>query len=215
METYYAYLRWCRDYNERNLIDPTSDKMEWNHTLPQFFFKGHGPGQWLTLKQHAIATALQTLAFDYCLLCPWHVQHLPDWLWEMCLPYRRSMSSKIAKKLAEEGHLEKMRACIDKEVHREAVRKVGQAHVESGHLDRIRALKDPVKHRENCSKMGKAQGRSLVESGEWKARQKQGAAAQHSQKWQCLVTGFISTPCGIAKYQRNRGIDPSLKVRIK
>jgi hypothetical protein len=42
METYLAYLQWCRDCNERNLIDPTSEDMEWNHTLPQCIFKGHG-----------------------------------------------------------------------------------------------------------------------------------------------------------------------------
>jgi hypothetical protein len=86
METYYAYLRWCRDYNERNLIDPTSDKMEWHHTLPQCVFGDIRIGLWLTLKQHAIATALQTLAFGRNCLCPWHIQYLPESLWELCRP---------------------------------------------------------------------------------------------------------------------------------
>jgi hypothetical protein len=86
METYYTYLRWCQDYNESNLIDPTSDKMEWHHTLPQCIFGDIRIGLWLTLKQHAIATALQSLAFARNCLCPWHIQHLPGDLWELCLP---------------------------------------------------------------------------------------------------------------------------------
>lgn len=80
METYYAYLRWCRDYNESNLIDPTSEKMEWHHTLPQCIFGDIRIGLWLTLKQHAIATALQTLAFNHNCLCGWHLSYLPPTL---------------------------------------------------------------------------------------------------------------------------------------
>jgi hypothetical protein len=34
------------------------------------------------------------------------------------------------------------------------------------------------------------------------------------QKWQCTVTGFISTVQGIARYQRARGIDTSNRVRL-
>ena len=100
METYYIYLRWCRDYNERNLIDPTSDKMEWNHTLPQCLFKGHGPGQWLTLRQHAIATALQTLAFNRLCLCGWHKQHLPEWLWDLAVKHVHEQISSRSRETA-------------------------------------------------------------------------------------------------------------------
>jgi hypothetical protein len=84
METYYAYLSWCRDYNERNLIDPTSDNMEWHHTLPQCIFGDIRIGLWLTLRQHAIATALQTLAFNYNCLCGWHLKYLPGELLNLC-----------------------------------------------------------------------------------------------------------------------------------
>lgn len=31
---------------------------------------------------------------------------------------------------------------------------------------------------------------------------------------QCTVTGYISTPCGLASYQRARGIDPSNRRRV-
>ena len=100
METYYTYLRWCRDFNERHLIDPTSEKMEWNHTLPRALFKGHGPGQWLTLKQHAIATALQTVAFSYPCLCGWHKQYVPDWLWAMAFTQVHDKTSSRSRRNA-------------------------------------------------------------------------------------------------------------------
>ena len=87
MTTYFAYLRWCQDYNERNLIDPTSDTMEWHHTLPQCAFGDVRIGLWLTLKQHAIATALQTLAFGYNCLCGWHFPMLPSDLYNLVRPY--------------------------------------------------------------------------------------------------------------------------------
>ena len=98
METYYAYLRWCRDYNERNLVDPTSDKMEWHHTLPKHIFGDIRIGLWLTIRQHAIATALQSLAFGYNCLCFDHTKHLPSELWDLCFPILsrdRSQQGKV------------------------------------------------------------------------------------------------------------------------
>ncbi len=85
-ELYYAYLAWCKKDNWANYRDPNHDYMEWNHTLPQYIFGDQPIGQWLTIEQHAIATALQSLAWNRNFLCYWHVQHLPGWLWEMCRP---------------------------------------------------------------------------------------------------------------------------------
>jgi len=36
----------------------------------------------------------------------------------------------------------------------------------------------------------------------------------NSQKWLCLETGHISTPTGLTKHQKNRGIDTTKRVRI-
>ena len=38
--------------------------------------------------------------------------------------------------------------------------------------------------------------------------------AANKQKWKCLETGHISTPMGLSNYQRSRGIDTSLRVRV-
>lgn len=41
------------------------------------------------------------------------------------------------------------------------------------------------------------------------------ARKTNSQKWQCLETGYISTPSGLTRYQRNRGIDTSKRIRLE
>ena len=40
------------------------------------------------------------------------------------------------------------------------------------------------------------------------------AQKQHSQRWQCLVTGYITTPGPLSRYQKSRGIDTSLRVKL-
>jgi hypothetical protein len=87
MIVYFRYLEKCKHDNTVNLRDPNHDYMEWNHTFPQCLFKGHGPGQWLTFEQHAIASALQTLAFDTNCLFGGMLKHLPNKLLDLCLPY--------------------------------------------------------------------------------------------------------------------------------
>lgn len=102
METYYAYLRWCADFNERNLIDPAHDQMEWNHTLPQCIFGDQPIGQWLTLKQHAIASALQTLAFKTNCLWGGMLKYLPDNLYDLSIPFYSKMCSDSIAVFSEE-----------------------------------------------------------------------------------------------------------------
>ncbi len=188
METYYAYLRWCTDFNERNLIDPAHDKMEWNHTLPQCIFGDQPIGQWLTLKQHAIASALQTLAFNRCTICAWHVQHLPDPLWEKCKPL---FSVKAAKGGATGG----------------------KTNVETGHIYQIATP-------EGCKQGGHTQGRKNVESktGMFKRTFEELSAKSkeiQARRFQCLVTGYITSASALTRYQRAKGIDTSLRIQIK
>jgi len=46
-----------------------------------------------------------------------------------------------------------------------------------------------------------------------KTGDKKGGATTSAQKWQCLITDHISTPGPLARYQRARGIDTSLRIR--
>ena len=45
--------------------------------------------------------------------------------------------------------------------------------------------------------------------------QSAGAKKTSAQQWQCLVTGHISSPGPLARYQKKRGIDTKRRVKIK
>ena len=101
-ELYLAYIRHCEEFNKRNDIDPHHYEMEWNHLLPQCIFGEQPFGQWLTLKQHAIASALQTIAFRYRCMFGTHIKHLPDQLWELARPFYNEGSRLGARKTVEQ-----------------------------------------------------------------------------------------------------------------
>lgn len=78
MEIYFRYLEGCRNFNELN--DLPEEGWEWHHTLPRCIFGEQPFGLWLTPKQHAIATALQTLIFNKCCLFGGQLPLLPPQL---------------------------------------------------------------------------------------------------------------------------------------
>ncbi len=86
-DLYVAYVHYCVEYNRKHDIDPHHYEMEWNHFLPQCLFGDQPIGQYLLLKQHAIASALQTLAFKTNCMCGWHKKYLPAKLIELAWPH--------------------------------------------------------------------------------------------------------------------------------
>ena len=107
MSTYYwdlyvLYIKNCERENYINDVDPNHYKMEWNHFWPKCVFGVWPVGQWLTLKQHAIVSALQTLVFKKNCMCGWHKSHLPPALLKLAWPYFCEASGERVKKLHEE-----------------------------------------------------------------------------------------------------------------
>jgi hypothetical protein len=100
MNLYYRYLEGCRCYNEQN--DLPEKGWEWHHTLPQCLFGDQPFGLWLTKEQHAVASALQSLAFGVNCVCPWHVQLMPSRLWEFVRGTFVKDKQQIGKKTFEE-----------------------------------------------------------------------------------------------------------------
>lgn len=101
-ELYYEYLAQCERDNWANMRDPNHDYMEWNHTLPQCVFGDQSIGQWLTKEQHAIASCLQTLAFQTLCHCGWHKKFVPENLWvlacEEVLTERKNHATEVGRK---------------------------------------------------------------------------------------------------------------------
>jgi hypothetical protein len=85
-DLYISYINHCVEWNKKHDIDPHHYEMEWNHFLPKCIFGDQPLGQWLTLPQHAIASALQTLAFNKTCLFSTHKKYLPVALLELAWP---------------------------------------------------------------------------------------------------------------------------------
>jgi hypothetical protein len=151
-EFYHAYLAQCEKENWANMRDPNHDYMEWNHTLPQCIFEDQPIGQWLTIEQHAIASALQTLAFRRNCMCGWHFGAIPEKLFNLAKPYyseqgrksaqswsfeQRSAAGKVGGKKAWQVCKERGVGLFDPGNRGKGGKKVGRRNVESGHLARI------------------------------------------------------------------------------
>lgn len=105
-ELYVAYVNHCVRYNWEHDIDPHHYEMEWNHFLPKAVFGDWPIGHHLLLRQHAIASALQTLAFKTLCHCGWHKKYMPKELWDLCKKYQgsfkgREHSLKSKKKISD------------------------------------------------------------------------------------------------------------------
>jgi hypothetical protein len=67
---------------------------------------------------------------------------------------------------------------------------------------------------ENTRKQQKANGKSNMANMP-KEVLVSNSEATNSQRWQCLVTGFVSSPGGLSSYQKARGIETSSRVRLE
>ncbi len=99
---YVAYIDKCVRDNWANDIDPHHYEMEWNHFLPRCVFGDWPIGQYLTLRQHAVASALQTLVFKKNCMCGWHKKHLPKLLLDLAWSHFCESSSRRIKDAHEE-----------------------------------------------------------------------------------------------------------------
>lgn len=109
-------------------------------------------------------------------------------------------------------------------------KKVGDNNVKSGHIQDLGkrygkffyenklgmfALCEKER-KENSKKGGKIGGnKSYQEKTGIHSFSKEKRSQIGSQKWKCLVTGYISNAPGLATYQKKRNIDTSLRVKIE
>jgi hypothetical protein len=78
----------------------------------------------------------------------------------------------------------------------------------------------PEQQKENRIKGGKISGNKTKELGKGIHAQTEEQRSELgkktcSQKWKCLETGFITNPGNLAKYQKARGIDKSMRIRVE
>jgi len=92
----------------------------------------------------------------------------------------------------------------------------GKRNAENGHMKRIQRLGASAGGKTGAGGRvgGKVQGRKNVENGHLDRVRTKGGETTGKMKFKCLVTGHVSTPGGLARYQRTRGIDVSLRSRV-
>jgi len=211
-EALIIFVNECDQKNKELGLDPHHIEMEWNHTLPQCLFGDQPCGQWLTLRQHAIASCLQTIALRKICFCGWHNKFVPKWLWEKCKEVTKKERQEWARKAGDEANSQGVGcSCASSETLSEWGRK-------GGAIVGARMKKD--KTGIFAPGMQQLGGQTTFELGVGLFAQsteqlKECGRKTTSQRWECLVTGHISTPGGLARFQKARNIDTSLRRRLR
>ena len=222
METYYAYLRGCVNFNERNLVDPAHDEMEWNHTLPQCIFKGHGPGQWLTIRQHAIASALQTLAFNKKCICPWHHKHLPDSLKSLVNPYFVEGGRKVGELYGKQNGDTQGKYLLDNRLglfdpRYEVVKSEwSRRGLETQRDQELGLFGDRSQWVDTYAENGRAQGLLSYENktGLFSQEGQRRCREANKQMWVSTIDGLVSTAAGVAAHNKSIGGTGKDKIKL-
>jgi hypothetical protein len=222
-ELYYAYLAWCEKDNYANYRDPGHDFMEWNHTLPQCIFGDQPIGQWLTIEQHAIASALQTLAFKTLCHCGWHKKHMPPILWKLANSCVLHEKQKVGRKNGTKcGPVVGQKLFTEKKglfdsVYDNVRFEWARRGIENQKIQGTGIYNPIVREasREVYVENGKRTGEKSFKNktGLFDPRNKDKIEEARKQMWVSTLDGFISTAAGVASH--NRSIGGSGKDKIK
>jgi hypothetical protein len=202
-DLYVAYVHHCVECNKKYGIDPHHYEMEWNHFLPKAVFGDWPIGHWLTLKQHSIATALQTLALNKCVLCAWHLKHLPDPLLEEVRPiyskHKSELASSTNRKYKDQQIGFNSPEYINSPEYRETRVSSGLRAAELQLGVHSEKYKNSDKYKEDRDK-GRATSRLL----------KTGIHAP----WISTVDGYAGNAGTVALHNKRNGWDPNARIRI-
>jgi len=237
-DLHIAYVRECEKLNWANDIDPHHYKMEWHHILPQCLFGDQPIGAWLTLRQHAIASCLQSIAFKKWSNCGRFKALAPVWLWEKSVKACRGEFVEQGKKFGETALLQglgihgatpEQRSKWGREGALKAMQMgVGCVSASSEQLSEWSRMSNGVTGRRMKEEgrgifapgMQALGGKTTQEKGVGvfaltKEQQRELGKKTTSQRWRCLETGHISTPGGLSRFQKARDIDTSLRERLE
>jgi hypothetical protein len=239
-DLYVAYIAKCVKENKEQDIDPHHYEMEWNHFLPQCIFGDQPLGQYLSLKQHAIATALQTLALKKNCMCGWHKKYLPDTLLEASWGYFISRNKQNGKKVMKVRHLEKDELGRSLDGVRNAERLNAEKTKEGKSINAIKgaAKLNQIIHAERdefgrsvfaMSSLANTYQGEKDERGVPLARIRNGerlhsekdefgrsvaAMNTNNQVWESTMDGFKSNPGCVARHNKLNGWDPKARIRV-
>jgi hypothetical protein len=218
-DIYVLYIKRCEKENYINDIDPNHYEMEWNHFWPQSIFGDWPVGQWLTKKQHAIASALQTLVFKENCMCGWHKSYIPAKLLELAWLYYCEARVKFGMKGAAITHAQKdefgrsvnavktmERLNAEKDEFGRSVQGVKNAERLHAEKDELGRSVQGVKNAERLNAEKDEFGRSV--------NSMKGGKSGSTQVWQSTVDGFTGNPGNVAQHNRANGWPGDARVRV-
>jgi hypothetical protein len=219
-DLYVAYIDKCVRDNWANDIDPAHYEMEWNHFLPQCIFEDQPIGHWLTKRQHAIASALQTLVFRQNCMCGWHKKYLSAALLRDAWPYFGLASSNRAREGKGFHNFEQRSRAGQKAfelelgVHSRDYRE-SEEYLEQRRKAGLKTAELKIGlHSPGMASLG---GNTAVKLGKGihsPEHRGKGVKVTNSQVWESTMDGFRSNPGVVAKHNRANGWDPNARVRI-
>jgi hypothetical protein len=214
-DLYVAYVNKCVRDNWINDIDPHHYEMEWNHFLPQCVFGDQPVGHYLLIEQHAIASALQTLALGKNCLCGWHKKHLPEILLNLSWKFYSKQSENNAVTLHsvkdEEG---KSLVAVESGKRNKGKKK---NRVDRYNADKLNSTKNKEGKSVNAVKGGKEGAKKMhsVKNENGKSKfASEGAKKVNAQRWVSTIDGFESNAGLVARHNKENGWDPSARIRI-
>lgn len=213
--------------------------MEWNHFLPQCIFGDQPIGHYLLLKQHAIASALQTLAFKKNCMCGWHKKFLPNVLLDLSWVFYIERNRENGRKVMKVRHLEKdengksldgtrnaKRLNARKNEEGKSVNAVKGArrmneiiHAERDEFGRslfaLRSLANTYQEKdERGIPVGRIKNAERLHAEKDELGRSVVAMRTNTQVWESLMDGYRSNAGGVAIHNKHKGWDPGARVRI-
>lgn len=221
MITQREYVEGCLQwYKEADLQQGNPEDGEWQQChYPEPDCLG-GTSTVLLLKEHhAVQGVIQSEEYQHPCIFGWE-EHYLSGEWMPLFTKWRSELSRIAVAVTNAVPLE-VRVQRAKKASDAALKWREENPVEARRIvdKAIRASKKVLTKelRQEFAKEGSINRLKWIEENEgiFKENSSRGAKTQHAIRVRCLVTGYVSTPCGLSHYQRHRGIDTSLRERLE
>jgi hypothetical protein len=211
-------------YNEADLTPGNPEDGVWHKAhFPDPQCLGGTKWIWLLKEHHAIQGVLQSLEYKHCCLGGWEKRYLIEG-WKYLLPVFVASCGERGRKNLAALHAEKDelgRSILGVHAGERLNRrkdKLGKSvnAVSGGYLSRNNLNSALNRTFEKMSEDGR-KGGTIAKEGKLgifaPGQQKAGGNASSKQKWQCTVTGKISSAGPLTGWQRARGIDTNNRIR--
>lgn len=220
MITQREYVEGCQQwYREADLQPGNPEDGEWHechYPLPRCL--GGDTTILLLVEHHAIQGVLQSEECNHPSIYGWEKRYCTGEYLELFIKWRSELSRRavaVTNNIPE--HLRVARAKTASDAALEWRRQNPEEALRISHKasEASQKVLTPEKRAENARKGVPNLKRWIEENLEtFKQSSSRGAKTQHAIRVRCLITGYISTPCGLSHYQRHRGIDPINRERV-